>query len=160
MEITAGANQGARVSFISLQEASMKRFVILTVALGLFGAASLRAQTDSIDYRSAMAIADAAARTKSLETFVAKYPVAVIDCWAPWCGPCRMVAPVIEELSKELTGSVAFGKLNTDENASIPNKYRISAIPTLLVFKQGKMVDRIVGAQPKETLAGKIKKNL
>ncbi len=94
------------------------------------------------------------------ETFVAKYPVVVIDCWAPWCGPCRMVAPVVDELSKELTGSVAFGKLNTDENANVPNKYRISAIPTLLVFKQGKMVDRIVGAQSKEMLASKIKKNL
>jgi len=94
------------------------------------------------------------------ETFVAKYPAVVIDCWAPWCGPCRMVAPVVEELAKEMSGTVAFGKLNTDENASIPNKYRISAIPTLLVFKQGKMVDRIVGAQPKEMLAGKIKKNL
>ncbi len=94
------------------------------------------------------------------ENFVAKYPVVVIDCWAPWCGPCRMVAPVVDELAKEMTGSVAFGKLNTDENASVPNKYRISAIPTLLVFKDGKMVDRIIGAQSKEMLASKIKKSL
>jgi thioredoxin 1 len=94
------------------------------------------------------------------DAFVAKYPLVVIDCWAPWCGPCRMVAPVVEALAKELEGKVAFGKLNTDENPSVPNKFNISAIPTLLVFKDGKLADRIIGAMPKEQLGAKIKKHL
>ena len=94
------------------------------------------------------------------EGFIGRYPVVVIDCWAPWCGPCRMVAPVVEGLAKEMTGKVVFGKLNTDENSRVPMKFNISAIPTLLVFKDGKQVDRIVGALPREQLATKIKKHL
>jgi len=94
------------------------------------------------------------------DKFVTKYPVVLIDCWAPWCGPCRMVAPVIDALAKEMSGTVVFGKLNTDENSAVPNKFSISAIPTMLIFKDGKMVDRIVGAQPKEALAARIKRNL
>jgi thioredoxin 1 len=94
------------------------------------------------------------------DKFVTKYPVVLIDCWAPWCGPCRMVAPVIDALAKEMSGTVVFGKLNTDENSQVPNKFNISAIPTMLIFKDGKMVDRIVGAQPKEALAARIKRNL
>jgi len=92
--------------------------------------------------------------------FIAKYPIVVVDCWAPWCGPCRMVAPAVEALAKEMSGKVAFGKLNTDENPAVPTKHNINAIPTLLVFKGGKMVDRIVGAYPKDQLAMKIKKHL
>jgi thioredoxin 1 len=94
------------------------------------------------------------------DKFVTKYPVVLIDCWAPWCGPCRMVAPVIDALAREMSGTVVFGKLNTDENSAVPNKFSISAIPTMLIFKDGKMVDRIVGAQPKEALAARIKRNL
>jgi len=94
------------------------------------------------------------------DAFVAKYPLVVIDCWAPWCGPCRMVAPVVEALAKEMSGKIVFGKLNTDENPTIPNKFNISAIPTLLVFKGGKLADRIIGAMPKEQLGAKIKKHL
>ena len=93
------------------------------------------------------------------EKFVTKYKMVVVDCWAPWCGPCRMVSPIVDTLAKEMVGKVAFGKLNTDENGQIPMKFNISAIPTLLVFKDGKMVDRIVGAMPKEQLAGRIKRN-
>ena len=93
------------------------------------------------------------------DKFVAKYPLVLVDCWAPWCGPCRMVAPVIDALAKEMSGKVVFGKLNTDENSVIPNKFSISAIPTMMMFKDGKMIDRIVGAQPKEALAARIKRN-
>jgi thioredoxin 1 len=94
------------------------------------------------------------------EAFVTKYPMVVIDCWAPWCGPCRMVSPVVDALAKEMAGRVVFGKLNTDENAKIPSKFNINAIPTLLVFKGGKLADRIVGAMPKEQLANQIKRFL
>jgi thioredoxin 1 len=90
--------------------------------------------------------------------FVDKYPIAVIDCWTPWCGPCRMIAPVIEELSQEMTGQVAFGKLNTDENQGTARNFNIYAIPTLLVFKGGQMVDQIVGALPKEQLKQRLDK--
>ena len=94
------------------------------------------------------------------DAFVTKYPLVVIDCWAPWCGPCRMVAPVVEALAREMSGKVAFAKLNTDENAAVPNRYRISAIPTLLVFKDGKLADRIVGARPKEQLQAELARHM
>lgn len=85
-----------------------------------------------------------------------KYQMLVIDCWAPWCGPCRMVHPVIEELAKEMQGKIVFGKLNVDENQMTTVKYQIMSIPTLLVFKNGNLVDRIIGAMPKETLKQKL----
>ncbi|MEM0492837.1 MAG: thioredoxin [Candidatus Thermoplasmatota archaeon] len=81
-----------------------------------------------------------------------RYPTIVVDCWAPWCGPCRMMGPVIDELAKEMQGKIAFGKLNVDENQETSMKYDIMSIPTLLIFKNGKLVDRIVGAMPKDTL--------
>jgi thioredoxin 1 len=86
-----------------------------------------------------------------------KYPTIVIDCWAPWCGPCRMIGPVIEELAKELKGKIVFGKLNVDENPQTSMKYKIMSIPTLLVFKNGALVDRLVGAMPKDMLIQKLK---
>lgn len=89
-----------------------------------------------------------------------QYPLFIMDCWAEWCGPCRQIAPVLEEMAKELKGKAVFGKLNVDENMQTANKYRISAIPTLLVFKNGKLIDRLVGAYPKATLAAKIQKYL
>lgn len=93
---------------------------------------------------------------ENFDEFVKKYPVVVVDCWAEWCMPCRMVAPVIEELATELKGKVVFGKLNVDENIGVPSRYYISAIPTMLIFKNGEMADRIVGALPKELLKRKI----
>jgi thioredoxin 1 len=89
--------------------------------------------------------------------FIKKYPLALVDCWAPWCGPCRMMTPVIDALSKEMEGRVAFGKLNTDLNPKIAMRFQIEAIPTLLVFKNGEVAERIVGAKPKEDLARRLK---
>lgn len=84
---------------------------------------------------------------------VVKSPVPVlVDFWAPWCGPCRMIGPVIEELAKEYAGKVKVGKLNTDENPETASRFQISAIPTILFFKGGKMVKDAVGLQPKEEL--------
>ena len=88
----------------------------------------------------------------NINDFVGRYPVTVVDCWAPWCGPCRMIAPIIEELSQEMKGRIAFGKLNTDENQATARNYNIYAIPTLLVFKKGEIIDQIVGAFPKNQL--------
>ncbi|HVQ00931.1 MAG TPA: thioredoxin [Candidatus Thermoplasmatota archaeon] len=92
-----------------------------------------------------------------LDEQVKKYPVVVVDCWAAWCGPCRMIGPVVEELAKDLKGKIVFGKLNVDENPQTSMKYRIMSIPTLLIFKNGALVDRLIGAMPKEMLLGRLK---
>jgi thioredoxin 1 len=89
---------------------------------------------------------------------IKKYQTIVIDCWAPWCGPCRMVEPVIEDLAGELQGKIVFGKLNIDENQITASKYAIMSIPSLLVFKNGELVDKIVGAIPKDILKAKLDK--
>jgi len=94
----------------------------------------------------------------SFDSFVSKYPLILVDCWAPWCGPCRLVSPVIDALAKEYKGKVAFGKLNTDENPGTSGRFDIMAIPTLLVFKNGKPVDQIVGAVPKARIEDTLKK--
>lgn len=83
---------------------------------------------------------------------VGKYSLLVVDCWAPWCAPCRMVAPVIEELAKDHQGKITFGKLNVDNSRQIAMRYGIMSIPTLLIFKEGKLVDQKVGAMPRTAL--------
>lgn len=90
------------------------------------------------------------------EEAIKKYTTIVVDCWAPWCGPCRMVGPIIEELAKEMQGKIIFGKLNVDENPQTSSKHQIMSIPTMLMFKNGNLVDRFVGAMPKEELKKKI----
>src|SRR5512145_1767528 len=82
------------------------------------------------------------------QQFVSTNPFAVIDFWAEWCGPCRRVAPVMDELAREFTGRVAFGKCNTDDNRHIAMQFNISAIPAIMLFANGQLVDRIIGAYP------------
>jgi thioredoxin 1 len=91
---------------------------------------------------------------------IENHPLVAVDCWAPWCGPCRMVSPVIEELSRDYAGKILFGKLNVDENREVSTQYDIMSIPTLLVFKNGKLVDTIIGAMPRQTLEQKITRHL
>ena len=83
-----------------------------------------------------------------------------VDFWASWCGPCRMVGPVFEELSNEYVGKVKFAKVNVDENPKTPSTYGVRGIPTLIMFKGGKAVDQVVGAVPKGQLDGVVKKVL
>ena len=87
---------------------------------------------------------------------IKKYQTIVIDCWAPWCGPCKMVEPVIDDLAREMQGKIVFGKLNIDENQMTASKYGIMSIPSLLVFKNRELVDKIVGAMPKDMLKEKL----
>ncbi len=96
----------------------------------------------------------------NFEEFIRKNEYAVVDFWAEWCMPCRYIAPVFEELAREYSGKVAFGKLNVDENHSIAARFGISAIPTLIFFKNGKAVDQIVGAMPKKEIKMWIEVNL
>ena len=91
---------------------------------------------------------------------VSKYPIMLVDFWAPWCGPCRMVSPMIEQLSREYSGKVAFGKVNVDENQRIAASFGIQSIPTLMIFKGSKAVDVIVGAMPKAQIEMKLKQQL
>ena len=84
----------------------------------------------------------------------------LVDFWAEWCGPCRQVGPVVEELSKEYDGKAVVGKLNVDHNPGVATKFGIRSIPTILFFKGGQMVDRQVGAVPKSVLEGKLKAQL
>ena len=80
----------------------------------------------------------------------------LVDAWAPWCGPCRMLAPVLDQLASESNGRYVVGKLNVDENPQTATQYQIEAIPALLIFKNGKLVDKIVGLQPKQAIAAKL----
>jgi thioredoxin 1 len=91
---------------------------------------------------------------------VQNHPLVVIDCWAAWCGPCRMIAPIIEELAREYAGKVVFGKLDVDKNRAVTMQYQIMSIPTLMVFSHGKLVDRIMGALPKPVLEARITRYL
>jgi thioredoxin 1 len=91
---------------------------------------------------------------------VQNHRLVVIDCWAAWCGPCRMITPIVEELAREYAGKVVFGKLNVDKNRTVTMKYQIMSIPTLLVFSHGKLVDRITGALPKPALEAQITRHL
>ncbi|HEX7233293.1 MAG TPA: thioredoxin TrxC [Candidatus Binatia bacterium] len=81
----------------------------------------------------------------------------LLDMWAPWCGPCHMVAPVIEELAKQMTGRLRVGKLNVDDNQATAARFGVQSIPTLLVLKEGREIDRIVGAQPKAAIMQRLR---
>ena len=86
--------------------------------------------------------------------------IVVVDFWAPWCGPCRMLSPVIEELAKEMGKEVKFAKVNVDENPMISSKYRIASIPTVMVFNKDKVQETMVGFRPKADLKQIIQRNL
>ena len=93
------------------------------------------------------------------EVLKASLPV-LVDFWAEWCGPCRMIAPIVDEIAKEHEGKLKVGKLNVDDAQEIAVKYNVMSIPTLMFFKQGKPVDMVVGALGKEQLVNRVKKNL
>lgn len=93
------------------------------------------------------------------EVLNSQVPV-VVDFWAPWCGPCRKLGPILDEVASEFTGKVKFVKINTDENLKTAKDYSISGLPSLLVFKDGKALERLVGLMPKSTIISNIEKHL
>jgi thioredoxin 1 len=88
------------------------------------------------------------------EAVLASQGLVMVDFWAEWCGPCRMIAPVLEQIADESQGRVSLMKVNVDENSSLAARYEIRSIPTILIVKDGAVVDRVVGAVPKATLQG------
>ncbi|NOZ58624.1 MAG: thioredoxin [Euryarchaeota archaeon] len=96
----------------------------------------------------------------NFEDMVKEHPLILVDFWAAWCFPCKMVAPTIEELANEFEGKVTFAKLNVDENPKTAMRFGITSIPTLILFKNGEVVEKVIGAVPKEHLAEKIKAHL
>ena len=88
--------------------------------------------------------------------FVKDNSMVVVDVWAPWCGPCRFISPIVEEMAVYYAGKIAFGKLNVDQNPRVATQYGVMSIPTLLVFKNGQLVDQIVGAMPRQRLEPRI----
>ena len=102
----------------------------------------------------------AATLTVSDATFAADVEGAptpvLVDMWAPWCGPCRTLGPIVDELAGELAGRIRVAKMNVDDNPATSSRFGVRSIPTLLVFKDGREVDRIVGAQPKAAIAGRL----
>jgi thioredoxin 1 len=94
----------------------------------------------------------------NFSTTIANNGLIIVDFWAPWCGPCRMVGPVIEELAAQYSGKVAFGKMNMDESQTVPSSFGIMSIPTIIIFNHGKEVERLVGAYPKAHIEAMIKR--
>jgi thioredoxin 1 len=120
----------------------------------MFGEGGSKGQTSEAPDKP-LALSD-----KNFRDVVSGNRLVLVDFWAPWCGPCLMVAPVIEELASKYSGRVVFGKLNVDENPQAAADFMVAAIPTLILFKDGVEVERLVGAMPKHAIEAALQKHL
>ena len=105
------------------------------------------------------ALADVSQSNFQTEVLGASQPV-LVDFWAPWCGPCKMLGPVVEKVASSLSGRAKFVKLNTDENPNLAGQYQVSGIPCLILFKEGKPIDRIVGYVSEQTITSMLSKHV
>ena len=96
-------------------------------------------------------------QTFEREVLQARGQPVMVDCWAPWCGPCRMIGPIMDQLAAESQGHYRIAKLNVDDNPQTASRFQISSIPTMLIFKDGKLIDRLIGAQPKQAIAERLR---
>jgi len=121
-------------------------------AIAKCGKCSSPLDTSDLTNRKPVIVTDSDFGTKVL-----KSPIPVLlDCWAPWCGPCKMIGPVMEELATQYSGKIRVCKLNVDENPATSSRFQISSIPSMLIFDKGELKDTIVGAVPKQQIVGKI----
>ena len=120
----------------------------------------LKERMRSKEKKQEMSVKPVPVTDSNFSDIVNKHQLALIDCWAPWCGPCVVISPIVEELAKEYAGKVLFGKLNVDENPRTAGRFQIFGIPTLLIIKNGKEVNRIVGLAPKDHIKAHLKEHL
>lgn len=120
----------------------------------------IQAMLDQVDHRKQVSNYPIAITDDNFHEIVETNELLVVDFWAPWCGPCRMVGPIIEQLAAEYAGKVTFGKMNVDENQMVASNFGIMSIPTIVVFNRGKAVETIVGAYPKTHMEAVFKRYL